>query len=90
MTGNKCSANHAKVINEKLYYLDPMNTGSVENELHDEYYCLAEGIVQSLEKGFSLEQAVRNEFQFWFGEEDPDKLLGICKALEEVNISDEN
>ena len=77
----------ANSINETLYYLDPMNTGSVENGLHDEYYRLAEGIAQSVRKGVQVEEAVRNELEFWFDESSPDKVLSICKALTQEGLT---
>lgn len=74
-------------INETLYYLDPMNTGSVENELHDEYYRLAESIAKSVQKGVHIEKAVQNELEFWFDESSPDKVLSICKALTQEGLT---
>lgn len=85
---SKCIESLTKAINEKLYYLDPMNTGSVENELDDEYYRLAEGIAQSLHEGIQVEKAVQSEFEFWFGEQSKDKLLSVCRVLEGVGLSD--
>jgi len=43
-----------EIINEVLFKLDPMHTGSVENQLYDEYYKIASGIAQSLSKGLNI------------------------------------
>lgn len=85
---NKCIESLTKAINEKLYYLDPMNTGSVENQLHDEYYSIAEGIALSLNKGVGMEKAVQSELEFWFGDQCSDKVSSVCSALKEAGIGD--
>lgn len=74
-------------INKKLFYLDPMHTGSVENELYDEYYRIAEGIAQKVKQGIPIQNAIQNELEFWFGQDDYSaKILSISTALNEAGI----
>lgn len=69
-------------FNQALYKADPMHTGSVENELEDEYERIAHGIAVQVNEGISLEEAVAVEFEFWFGEEpDSPKVLEAISAL---------
>lgn len=74
-----------ELVNENLFYLDPMHTGSVENELYDEYSRVAEGIATHIISGSSIQDAVNRELIFWFGEDDySEKVLTISNSLNEV------
>lgn len=59
----------AEQLSRALFEADPMDTCCKENDCFDEYDAIADDIVSRCEQGQSLEKAVRDTFDEWFGEE---------------------
>ncbi|WP_417689330.1 hypothetical protein [Pseudidiomarina sp.] len=55
-------------INQALYTTDPMHTCCVENDCKDEYYAIAESVVNYMLKGESQRQALTHALEDSFGD----------------------
>lgn len=75
-------------INEVLFNLDPMNVGSVENNLVDEYYSISDNIAMLISRGITIRAAIKVEFEYSFWKDCiSDKVIkNIINELNKFNI----
>ncbi|ATG74861.1 hypothetical protein CGX12_09655 [Zobellella denitrificans] len=76
-------------ISHLLFEADPMNTCCKENDCLDEYDNLAEDILTALNKGDTLENAVRQPLLIGFGEDlaTPEKIEQVMRALSPLSLA---
>ena len=74
-------------VHQAIYFIDPMNTGCVENCMEDEYCSETKEIVAAVQAGNSLNESVLNTFNanFWEGCLTPDTLKLICQNITEIS-----
>ncbi|WP_156181550.1 hypothetical protein [Halomonas sp. PR-M31] len=73
----------AEQLSRALFDADPMDTCCKENGCFDEYDAIAEDIVSKREQGQSLEKALRDTFDEWFGEALAERIdvPALCRRL---------
>ncbi|WP_346796337.1 hypothetical protein R5M92_12790 [Halomonas sp. Bachu 37] len=70
-------------LSRVLFAADPMGTCCKENDCFDEYDAIADGIVSRCEQGQSLEVALNETFEEWFGMELAERvdMQALCREL---------
>nr|WP_298521776.1 hypothetical protein [uncultured Halomonas sp.] len=73
----------AEQLSCALFDADPMDTCCKENDCFDEYDAIAEDILSKHEQGQSLEKALRDTFDEWFGKALAERVdaSALCRRL---------
>lgn len=76
-----------QTVSVALFGADPMHTCCRENDCFDEYDRVAEGVVERLEQGHPLKEAIHKELTEWFGQ-DLAQAANIQEVLDDLQRED--
>ena len=75
----------AKQISEALFQSDPMNTGCKENDCEDEYDMIAQTVMERVDQGGSLPDALYQTLSDSFYDGDPFDFERVVFTLAFIN-----